>query len=178
MRPVLRPTGRDARPRLSDDGFYDSVASLALCSGLDVALTTADGTFLSYRALSEANLGVREAWDAAGLNVATAAFTERGIKFGTRENLGGLEFRGCGAPISAWLTHPQLFEIFHNHVCSLLRATNVIYFAPGTKTLTAVVASPRQAYQLFTQAEEALDPLAPRLARKPLVWSNGFPKPI
>ncbi|WP_347307194.1 hypothetical protein [Corynebacterium sp. SA-MJD20WY100] len=134
--PALRPHNVSTRPRLSEDGFFDSVATVGLCAGHDMQLRCGTGLTelgespavgVSLRALSEWDMTVNQAWTTAAHNVLRAAHTSRGYRFQSRPardvldtRAHGVQVRSPGVPITAWLTHPLTFNILHEHFAAEL----------------------------------------------------------
>lgn len=108
--------------RLSTDGFCDNPAMLNLSHDLCMGLHSGKVT-LSYRALAEVGLTTRQAWDQSATNLLKCATTPEGIRFDLRDAettttiaSSALEIRVPGAPITAWLAHPQTFTVLNRHL--------------------------------------------------------------
>lgn len=85
--PALCPSADLNGVKLCDDGFSDSPASIQLSRTLSMAIQHGAGTTVkrvSQRALDDMGLTVRQAWDAAALNLQRRALTDRGLRFFTR----------------------------------------------------------------------------------------------
>src|SRR5699024_11616623 len=99
----------ESRP-LSDDGFSDSLATLALSPGLRVGLH-ANGRNIRQRGLDSLGLSIQAAWDLAALNLERAARTTAGLEFATRPDTArfgshlpaGVEVKVRGADAQAWI---------------------------------------------------------------------------
>ena len=71
--PALHPLDWSRRRSLSDDGFSDSLAYIALSHELCTGFTSA-GRDVSYRGLGELDLSAHRAWDVAALGATEATF--------------------------------------------------------------------------------------------------------
>ena len=164
-----------SRP-LSDDGFSDSLATLALSPGLRLGLH-AGGLKISQRGLDSLGLSIQAAWDLAALNLERAARTPAGLEFSTRcvtARFGsripaGVEIKVRGADAQAWLAHPQTFTILHRHLLRILRAQQLVYLLPDAHSLLAFIDLPARA--LSSLAESLPSPCP-----YPLLWAHGFPQ--
>lgn len=184
--PALCPSADLNGVKLCDDGFSDSPASIHLSRTLSVAILHGEGASVkrvSQRALDDMGLTVRQAWDAAALNLQRRALTDKGLRFFTRpaeQSLpganGGLEVRTQRCTMSAWLAHPQTFVIVDNHLRRLTQAQRITYLVPDTHTVYALVdVSHDKAAELADRACELRPRHRPTLSPQPLVLANGFP---
>ncbi|WP_149029409.1 hypothetical protein [Corynebacterium halotolerans] len=180
--PALRPLDWVGARGLSDDGFCDSAAYVALSRELCAALSC-HGATVSQRGLGELNLSVHRAWDRAADNLLHAAQTDEGTRFLTRPaahilgaGVPGLQIATPGAPATAWLAHPHTFTVLDRHLTHLL-GEPVIYLAPGHETLLALPATAADPKSLQRWARHAVDTLgaASPVSGSPLVWRHGFP---
>lgn len=177
--PALSPRPTSSRPRLSDDGYFDSVASLGLCRGLDMILVRRNGQLISYRALAAADIQTHEAWALAAHNVMEAALTRRGYHFRTKSAIGGVRVRTKGSPATSWLAHPAPFSVLHHHLVEVLRTPTVAYLAPAHDHLYAIpLRKNTDARRAFQAARADAGVHIPRTAVEPLLWSDGFPRPL
>lgn len=165
----------DSRP-LSDDGFSDSLATLALSPGLRLGLQTQELN-VSQRGLDQLGISIHTAWDLAALNLERAARTPAGLEFSTRSasaRLGrgmppGVEIKARGADAQAWLAHPQTFTILHHHLLRKLRAQSLVYVLPDAHSLLAFIDVPAKALS-------GLAASLPSPCSYPLLWAHGFPQ--
>lgn len=159
--PVLRPATWTRDRGLSDDGFSDTVVSVALSRSLCATLTC-DGVDVSYRGLGELDLSAHRAWDIAAHNLVRLAQTPDGIRVLTRPSTPeerALEVAMPGAPARSWLAHPHPFTILDDHLSHLL-GEQVAWWLPDTGSLVAV-------------------PRGDVGKRDNLVeWRHGFPAPL
>lgn len=180
--PGLHPSGWAQQPGLSDDGFCDSFASIALsrqlCAGLHCA-----GATVSQRGLGELDLSTHRAWDLAAENLLHLARGPRGLTFFTRPvtellplTAPALQVAVPGARPTAWLSHPHTFTILHRHLRGLLGA-EVAYLAP---TVDVLIAAPENAPELGPLRAHLAE-LPPStlggssLPPHPLLYRHGFP---
>ncbi|MFC6145470.1 hypothetical protein [Corynebacterium nasicanis] len=170
--PALRPHSWLRRCGLSDDGFSDTIAYIALSREL-CATFTCDGADVSYRGLGDLDLSAHRAWDLAAANLMARAQTPEGIRVRTRPAqilLGpgaeGLQVALPGAPASAWLAHPRPFAVLDEHLRGLL-GESVAWWALASGTVVAV-------------PEGGVEKQAPgaALVSTPLVRRHGFPAAV
>ena len=174
--PALHATSWMKSRPLSDDGFSDSLATLALSPELRVGLQ-AGGCKISQRGLDSLGLSIQAAWDLAALNLERAARTPAGLEFSTRSvsaRFGprlpaGVEIKVRGADAQAWLAHPQTFTILHHHLVRILRAQQLIYLLPDSHSLLAFIDVPAKALMGFAAS-------LPSPCPYPLLWAHGFPQ--
>lgn len=176
------------RPRLSDDGFGDSVASIALNPFLEVTFEATRGLFrvqLSNCALSRLGSSLQETWTHAAFNTLRGAAAPHGIRFYSRPLLtrlpsgpAALQLRTENTAVGNWLAHPRTFTLLHDHVLELLQATKVFFCLLAPETLVAVTYStPENAHECL-RAIERYFRRPSVLSSSPLVWAQGFPAPI
>ncbi len=178
LRPRLITRQALATPRLSDDGFFDSVVSLGLCQGHDVVLgaeTSGRVKDLSYRALADMGLSVRAAWDRAAHNLLEAALHGPGYRFETRAAFGGLQVRCPGTDITSWIAHPLSFTVLHEHLQQLLGKPDAVYYSPAPDHLFVFSGQSADA-RLMEQTHQMAGTRADLNGCGPLIWSNGFPR--
>ncbi|WP_231910995.1 hypothetical protein [Corynebacterium suranareeae] len=167
--------------RLSTDGFCDTPAVLNLSHDLCMGLHSGRAT-LSYRALAEIGLSTRQAWDQAARNLIKCATTPEGIRFDLRDagvttNISspGLQVRVPGAPITAWLAHPQTFTLLNSHL-ELRLGSNPLYIAPSTNTLIAIPSGHPVLPDIQRWARSLLEESGVEgIVDKLLVYRHGFP---
>lgn len=165
----------ESRP-LSDDGFSDSLATLALSPGLRLGLH-ANGRNISQRGLDSLGLSIQAAWDLAALNLERTARTPAGLEFATRSVTArfgsqlpaGVEVKVRGADAQAWIAHPQTFTILHRHLLRILRAQSLVYVLPDARSLLAFIDLPAKALANVAAA-------LPSPCTYPLLWAHGFPQ--
>lgn len=146
--PGLHPSRWANSPGLSDDGFCDSFATIALsrelCAGLHCHDETGQHTVtVSQRGLSELELSTHRAWDLAAENLLRRAQEPEGTRFFTRPahvlfgaGAPGLQIAVPGASPTAWLAHPYTFTVLHDHLSQLLDA-EVRYLVFSSTVLVA-----------------------------------------
>lgn len=147
--PGLHPAGWAKQPGLSDDGFCDSFASIALSRHLCAGLHCVGGqrsVTVSQRGLGELDLSTHRAWDLSAENLLHRASGPEGLTFFTRpvtdllpHPVPAVQVATPGARATAWLAHPHTFTILHRHLRGLLGA-EVAYLAPTTDVLIAASA--------------------------------------
>lgn len=184
--PGLHPVDWADKPGLSDDGFCDSIASIALsrqlCAGLHCVTKDASVT-VSQRGLGELDLSTHRAWDLAAENLLHRARSTAGLTFFTRpvtelikQPVPAVQVGTPGAPPTSWLAHPHTFTVLHQHLRGLLGA-EVSYLAPSTDILIAI---PRDAPEIELLHRHLTHPGATRLPGAPVVaqtvsYTRGFP---
>ncbi|QDQ21307.1 hypothetical protein [Corynebacterium glutamicum] len=169
--------------RLSTDGFCDNPAMLNLSHDLCMGLHSGKVT-LSYRALAEVGLTTRQAWDQSATNLLKCATTPEGIRFDLRDAettttiaSSALEIRVPGAPITAWLAHPQTFTVLNRHL-ELRLGPAPLYLAPNSHTLIAIPAGDPQIFEFERWARSLLEVGGVEgIVDKLLVYRHGFPCP-
>ncbi|MDO5513192.1 hypothetical protein [Corynebacterium sp.] len=168
--PALRPHAWVQHAGLSDDGFSDTIAYIALSREL-CATFTCHGADVSYRGLGDLDLSAHRAWDRAAANLIARARTPEGIRVRTRPashllgtGVTGLQVSLPGAPATAWLAHPQTFTVLDTHLATLL-GEPVAWLALTENTLVAVGEDHR------VDLREAWVP-------EPLVLRHGFPAAV
>lgn len=178
--PELRPLDETHTRGLSDDGFCDSVAYVALSREMCATLSC-HGASVSQRGLGELDLSVHRAWDRAADNLLSAAQTSEGTRFLTRPatrflgpDTPGLQLATPGAPATAWLAHPHTFTVLDRHL-SRLAGEPVIYLAPTPGVLLALPGSAAGAGQRWARRAVDATVSRPLLTRRALVWRHGFP---
>ena len=176
LRPRLAPLQHAAEPVLSSDGYYEALASIGLCQGLEVQFAGAAGRGLSHRALDALGLTLQQAWNIAAHNVASAALMTKGFHFKYRPFGPGLEIQAL-EDASAWLAHPFTFRILYGHAQELLDCAEPIFIAPAHGNVIIADAHEVDGWALFGQATAAFGIHAPIAATEPLLWANGFPRP-
>lgn len=162
---MLHRVDQFSRPGLSDDGFSDSPASIALSRQLRAGLhcrgdsgeipdtgdirqkNQAPTVTVSQRGLGELDLSPQQAWDLAADNVLHLSRWAEGIRFYTRpaamlleQPLPALQVGTSGASPTSWLAHPHTFTVLHCHLRRLL-GTEVRYLAPTREVLLAFPAN-------------------------------------
>lgn len=188
LQPRLHHHKWSAKVRLSDDGFCDSPARIALSHTLTMGLSS-NGRTLSYRGLAELGLSTRQAWDLAADNLVVAARTPQGTRFHIRDAAripqittqvtsrlpenSALQVRTPGAPVTAWLAHPRTFTILNNHLEDLL-GPELIYLAPTVDLLLALPTHDRA--RTVLERWSAQTP-GEQIATAALRYSAGFPTP-
>lgn len=184
--PGLHPAGWAEQPGLSDDGFCDSFASIALsrrfCAGLHCT-TGPQSVTVSQRGLGELDLSTHRAWDMAAENLLHRAHGPAGLTFFTRpvsglinEPVPAIQVATPGAPPTAWLAHPHTFTVLHRHLRGLLGA-EVTYLVP---TRDVLLAAPESTPELPLLRNHLHQPGRDRLPGTPLVtetvaYRRGFP---
>lgn len=172
--PALRPASWLDGRGLSDDGFRDTLASIALSRDL-YATFTCGGADVSYRGLGELDLSAHRAWDRAADNLIARAHTAEGVCVRTRPAsalLGprtpGLQVAPHGSPASSWLAHPHSFTLLDDHLTRLL-GEPVVWLPLTATTLVAVPDG-----DVDKQAFDLRSALAPT----PVHLRNGFPSAV
>lgn len=172
--PALRPHSWVQRSGLSDDGFCDTIAYIALSREL-CATFTCHGADVSYRGLGDLDLSAHRAWDRAAANLIASAQTAEGIQVRTRPaeillgpGVKGLQVALPGAPVSAWLAHPRTFAVLDEHLATLL-GEPVAWLVLTESTLVAVGRG-----DVDKQGWDLSGALAP----VPLVRRHGFPAAV
>lgn len=184
--PGLHPADWAEKPGLSDDGFCDSFATIALsrrlCAGLH-CVTDNGSVTVSQRGLGELDLSTHRAWDLAAENLLHRAHGTAGLTFFTRpvtglidEPVPAVQVGTPGAPPTSWLAHPHTFTVLHRHLCGLLGA-EVVYLAPTSQVL---IAAPENAPELDLLRNRLNRPGGGRPLGAPVVaetvsYSRGFP---
>ncbi len=186
--PALYERERVESPRLSDDGFCDSLATIALSSRLSMALvmhSKEQSRHLSQRGLDELGLSVHAAWTVAAANLQKRALTPKGLRFWTRPAVHslpgcpGVEVRVLGSPISAWLAHPQTFSTLDGHLRRVLRCDRLTYLVPYSARVFVLRAPTAEAARLWAHTSAQVRPAhSPLISAHPLVLSNGFPQEL
>lgn len=186
--PALYDRERVESPRLSDDGFCDSLATIQLSSRLSMALvlhSKQQSHHLSQRGLDELGLTAHAAWTLAAANLQKRALTPNGLRFWTRPathslpGCPGVEVRVLGAPISAWLAHPQTFSTLDSHLRRVLRCDRLMYLVPYSARVLVLRAPTAESARLWAHRSTQLCPAhSPLISAHPLVLSNGFPQEI
>ncbi|MCK2199467.1 hypothetical protein [Corynebacterium callunae] len=183
LQPRLYNERWTTRCRLSDDGFCDSPAHLNLSAELYMGLSSRSKT-LSFRAVGELGLSIRQAWDVAADNLVALAQDGQGVRFDLRNaslstdiDTYALEVKVPGSPITAWLAHPRTFSILHRHLESRL-GKNLHYLASASATLIAIPAGAAEIPQLLSWAHSQSDVNAQQgLVDKLINYHLGFPAP-
>lgn len=177
--PALHPLDWSHRRSLSDDGFSDSLAYIALSHELCTGFISA-GRDVSYRGLGELDLSAHRAWDLAADNLVEATRTRRGIRFLTRPAhlvLGpgapGLQVATPGHQVSAWLAHPHTFTILDTHLAGLVGGP-VAYLVPTPSVLLAL---PLADVDTWVDAAARLA-TGPALLEVAVRWAHGFPTAV
>ncbi|RSZ62111.1 hypothetical protein EAH68_10375 [Corynebacterium hylobatis] len=160
--PALRPATWRTHRGLSDDGFCDTVATIALSREL-CATFVCGNSDVSYRGLGELDLSARQAWELAARNLITRARTPEGIRVLSRPHADGLQVAMPGAPAESWLAHPHTFTILDRHLAELLGGP-VAWWWPAAGRLVAV---PRADVDKQAPGEGAL-----------VEWRHGFPAAV
>ncbi|MFP7364501.1 hypothetical protein SFC07_01770 [Corynebacterium callunae] len=169
--------------RLSDDGFCDSPARLSLSAELYMGLS-ARGKTLSFRALGELGLSIRQAWDISAENLIALAQDGVGVRldlrsahFSTGIETSALEIKVPGAPITSWLSHPRTFTILNRHLEHRL-GERLRYLAPHPNMLIAIAANSAETPQLLSWAKaESKAQAREELVDKLFSYHLGFPAP-
>lgn len=180
LRPQLTATNTTAlsgRAALSHDGYFDTVATIGLCQGLELHLTGVHGHALSHRALADLGISLHTAWNIAARNLAREALRPEGFLFRTRPFGGGLQVKTPKGDITAWIAHPVTFGILFEHARRLLGCEQPLFLAPAQGTLVIADAAECDGWTLFGEASAAAHPHVPTAAVEPLLWANGFPRP-
>lgn len=181
--------------RVSTDGFCDQPAKLNLSHSLYMGLSSGKAT-LSYRALAEVGLSIRQAWDQGATNLIQSATTLEGVRIDLRtadfltgiklpknrsKTLQGtaLEIRIPGAPVTSWLAHPRTFTLLNNHM-ELRLGSHPRYLVPTANTLIALSAAHPLTSQFITWADDIVkEPLHRRgeehITSTLLIYRQGFP---
>lgn len=177
--PALHPLDWSRRRGLSDDGFSDSLAYIALSHELCTGFTSA-GRDVSYRGLGELDLSAHRAWDVAADNLVERTRTRRGVRFLTRPAhlvLGpgapGLQVATPGHQVSAWLAHPHTFTILDTHLRDLVGG-EVGYLVPTPSMLLAL---PLADVDTWVDVAARLVP-GPALLEVAVRWAHGFPTAV
>lgn len=194
--PRLHLTAGQQRPGLSDDGFSDSPAMIALSRQLSAGLhclpeTGSSGRragnadpliTVSQRGLGELDLFPQQAWDVAAENLLHRSREAEGFRFYTRpasvlsgQPLPALQVATPGSSPTDWLAHPHTFSIMHFHLRRLMR-TEVRYVAPTREVLLAFPArAPElESFGKFLE-EHVLDLGRPLLGGRAISYECGFP---
>ncbi|MGP6172844.1 hypothetical protein [Corynebacterium sp. A21] len=198
--PMLHRVDQFSRPGLSDDGFSDSPASIALSrqlraglhchgdspespgSGVSRATRHTSLVTVSQRGLGELDLSPQQAWDLAADNVLHHSREAEGIRFYTRpaamlfaQPLPALQVGASGASPTSWLAHPHTFTVLHSHLRRLL-GTEVRYLAPTREVLLAFPANAPELRTLSTRLEEhSMVPGEALLGGWEISYECGFP---
>lgn len=190
--PRLHLNSRQRRPELSDDGFSDSPALIALSRQLSAGLHclpaggggrgTAGPVTVSQRGLGELDLSPQQAWHLAAENLLHRSREAEGFRFYTRPAtaLGGwalpaLQVATPGSGPTAWLAHPQAFTIMHSHLCRLM-GTEVRYLAPTREVLLAFPAEAPELRSCGGFLERHAGELGrPLLGGRAISYECGFP---
>lgn len=185
--PGLYPARWANSPGLSDDGFCDSFATIALsrelCAGLHCHDETGQNTVtVSQRGLGDLELSTHRAWDLAAENLLRRAQEPEGTRFFTRPasilfgaGAPGLQVAAPGAAPTAWLAHPCTFTVLHDHLCQLL-GTEARYLVPAPAVLVAtpVAAAGSERLQWPGRQPATTEPSS-GLAGLMIAYEHGFP---
>lgn len=190
--PRLHLNSRQRRPELSDDGFSDSPALIALSRQLSAGLRcllagdggrgTAVPVTVSQRGLGELDLSPQQAWHLAAENLLHRSREAEGFRFYTRPAaalgewaLPALQVATPGSGPTAWLAHPRTFTIMHSHLCRLM-GTEVRYLAPTREILLAFPAAAPELHACGGFLEQHAGELGrPLLGGRTISYECGFP---
>ncbi|WP_052735902.1 hypothetical protein [Corynebacterium kutscheri] len=181
--PVLRSVDKEFTLRLHKtlppryrDESGSGYCTIGLSEQLDAAIVC-DSTPLSNSDVARLGYLPRTLWDQAAQTMLRRAYIPGGIAVDIRDSFyltrlatPGLQVAVPGAPISAWLAHPQTFHLLYQHLHSLLGSAPK-FFLPRENILIALRVEDNATSLIHWGHNEYRNLLCPEL----VYYSCGFP---